>query len=551
MPNPFNQESIPRLPERRDNAENFFTYLMLTSGSGRPALSWQIYAELKRNFELYKERNQVLSELCARPDGSQRIAEFWKQIAIGVPSHIAREWEPENRKMLALKHLASYFEKHCYYAANRVRAQSSNCSWEDYLCYARVSIYNYDNLLKLLRSYNTDRQASLDTYIQQTLIRVINSESDIGKFSPWRLLDKKSDLELREALQNAYREPYLSQFIFARKYFKKVYCFNKVNNPAIRQRGQKWLEADSEDFQEAAECYNAEKSLSSAPYEVSAGANISGKQMQAWMKICINALQNYPNFINFPLSLGVLQEQDTEELFYKLEMGNSNTDEVKNSPAKVSELSNMIDSAFDEHIANLKPDQHKILLFYYGFGFKQKQLELKLKLNQSSISRRLTTIELKLLEALVKVSAPERWVPQQVVTWLERNCSATLHSELIQKALDRAIRELDSKEQEILRLRYGQQVAEENIADRLGINLLEVDAAISQAQHKLQAKLIKVLNAWQKKCVGQWLAKFYHDQILAASRTLNLPLEGEDTSKNIDPIVQQCLQTLTASKKGE
>ncbi|NJK67693.1 MAG: hypothetical protein HC941_15220 [Microcoleus sp. SU_5_3] len=81
------------------------------------------------------------------------------------------------------------------------------------------------------------------------------------------------------------------------------------------------------------------------------------------------------------------------------------------------------------------------------------------------------------------------------------------------------------------------------------MNLLEVDAAISQAQHKLQAKLIKVLNAWHKKYVGEWLVEFYKAQILAACRTLNLSLEGEDTYKNIDSIVQECLQTLTASTK--
>ncbi|NJK67694.1 MAG: sigma-70 family RNA polymerase sigma factor [Microcoleus sp. SU_5_3] len=462
MPNPFNQESIPRLPERRDNAENFSTCLVLATRNNRPALMWQNYAELQRNFELYKEQAPVLSQLCDRPDGIKSIAEFWRQIAIYDPSHIAQEWEPENRKTLALKHLASYFEKHCYHAARKVRSQSSNRPWEDYLCYARVFIYTADNLLKLLKAYNICHQTYLDTYIQQSLIKIIKAESDIGKFSPWRLLVNKSDKELRESLQKYdYREPNISQFIFARKYFKQVYRLNKVNNPAIRKTGDKWPDADSEDFRAAAECYNAEKSLPSAPHEVSAGANISGEQMQAWMKICITALQNYPKFINLPLSLEVLQEEDREGLFDESELDKANTDEVENSDKKAREPS---DLSFRKQLASLKPDQHTILLLYYGAGFKQKQLELKLKLNQSSISRRLTTIERRLLEALVEVSEPDRWVAKYVVEWLQKNFRAPLRSDLIQAALVQATTELDSKEQEVLRLRYGQQVAEKNIA---------------------------------------------------------------------------------------
>ncbi|MEG4814872.1 hypothetical protein [Microcoleus sp. K5-D4] len=552
MPNPFNQESIPRLPEHGDNAENFFTYLMLATRNNRPVLKWQNYPEVKRNFELYKERNRTLSQLCDQPDGIQSIAEFWRQIAIDAPSSIALEWEPKNRKTLALKHLASYFEKSCYHAAREVRLQSSTLPWEEYLCYARIFIYNSDNLLRLLRSYNISERASLDTYIQQSLIKVIKAESDIGKFSPWRLLDNKSDKELYESLQKYdYREPNISQFIFARKYFKQVYRFNKVNNPAIRQRGQKWPDADSEDFQAAAECYNAEKSLPSAPHEVLAGANISGKQMQAWMKICITALQNYPKFINLPLSLEVLQKQGREGLLDESKLENLKSDELEDSDTKARAAFNRTNSAFHKQLESFKPEQHAILLLYYGAGLKQNTLENLLGIDQTSISRKIRKMKINLLETLGNLSKPDRWVAKYVVGWVQKNFRAPLRSDLIQAALVQATKELDSKEQEVLRLRYGQQIAEENIARQLDMNLLEVADTISQAQHKLQAKLIKNLNNWEKKYVEEWLAKFYQAQILAACGTLNISLDGEDASQIIDSIVQQCLQTLTASKKGE
>jgi len=542
MLNPFNQEIIPRLPDRRDNAENFFTYLILATRNRRPVIQWQNQAGLKRNFELYQECNQTFSQLCSQPNQTQHIAEFWRQIAIN-PSLSVQDWEPENRKTLALQHLASYFEKDCYYAAIEVGPKSSDCFWEEYLYCARVFICNSENFIKLLQSYNVSHQASLDTYIQQSLIKTIHAS--ISKFSRWRLLTHESDKYLREALQRAgTQEPNISQFIFARKYFKQVYRFNKVNNPAIRKPGQKWPNPDSEDFQAAAECYNAEKYLPSAPHEVSAGSNINGQQMQVWMKICIAALQNYPKSIKPQFSIEALQEQGHEGFLDKSQLENANIAKAKNSGTAVRELLNRTDSGFRKQLESLTPDQHKILLLYYGAGFKQKQLAIQLNLNQSSISRRLDAIKIQLLQAMVEMSQPHQWVPDYVVEWLQKNFRAPLHSDLIQVALVQAIKELESEEQEVLRLRYGQQVAEEKIATELGMDLLVVSAIISQAQQKLQANLIKVLNTWVKEYVEKWLVNFYQAQFLAAGQTLNLSLGGKNTYQTIDTMLQECLQTL-------
>jgi len=549
MPNPFNQEIIPRLPERRDNAENFFTYLILATRNRGPVIQWQNDAELKRNFELYQECSQTFLQLCRQPNPTKNIAEFWRQIAIN-PSLSVQDWEPENRKTLALQHLASYFEKDCYYAAIEVGSKSSDSFWEEYLYCARVFICNHENFIKLLQSYNVSHQASLDTYIQQSLIKTIHAS--ISKFSRWRLLTHESDKYLREALQRAgTQEPNISQFIFARKYFKQVYRFNKVNNPAIRKPGQKWLNPDSEDFQAAAECYNAEKYLSSAPHEVSAGSSINGEQMQAWMKICIAALQNYPKSINPQLSIEALQEQGHEGFLDKSQLEKANIAKPTNSSTALRELLNRTDFAFRKQLESLKPDQHKILLLYYGAGFKQKQLAIQLNLNQSSISRRIDSIKIQLLQAMVEMSQPHQWVANYVVEWLQKKFRAPLRSDLIQVALVQAIKELESEEQEVLRLRYGQKAAEEKIATELGIDLLAVSAIIFQAQQKLQANLIKVLNTWMKEYVEKWLVNFYHAQILAAGKTLNLSVAGKDTSQIIETIVQECLQTLMSCKKGE
>lgn len=541
MPNPFNQESIPRLPERRDNANNFCTYLMLATRNSHPVIEWKNHAHLKRNFELYQQRNQQLSCLCSQPNQTKKLAEFWREIAIDS-SPISQDWEPQNRQILALEHLASYFETECYHAARTVWLISKDFAWDEYLCCARVFIYNRDHLLRLLQSYSLSHQTALDTYIQQTLIKVIKSEASIGKFSRWRLLAKKSDKELQEALQRfGYQEPNISQYIFARKYFKQVYRFNKVNNPATRKTGQKWPEPDIEDFQAAAECYNAEKSLPTAPHEVSAGSNISGEQIQAWIKICIAALQNYSKPINpqlLPELPGGILDLPSPDI-------------IEDSGTSTKESLKKINSNFREELKNIKPEQHKILLLYYGAKFKQNQVAKQLQVNQSVISRRLDAIKMKLIQTMVEMSQPHSWVANYVAGWLQRNYRAPLHSDLIQVALVQAIKELESQEKEVLRLRYGEGDTAEKIAYQLSRDLSEVNTIISQTQQKLQANLIKVLNSWVKEYVEKWLEKFYQSQILAACGTPNLPVGGKDVSQTIDSIVQECQKTLMNYKKGE
>jgi DNA-directed RNA polymerase specialized sigma24 family protein len=555
MPNPLNQENIPRLPVRRDNAEHFFTYLIVDNCNGSPVIQWQNQAHLKRNFELYKERNEELLHLCSQPNKSQSIAEFWRQIAIDNPSLIAQEWEPKNRKILALKHLASYFEKQSYYAARTVSSKSNDLPWEEYLCCARTFIYNFDALLRLLRSYNLSHQTSIDTYIQQSLIKVIKSEADIGKFSPWRLLTKKSDKELLEALLRAgYQEPDISRFIFARKYFKQVYRLNKLNNPTIRQTGKRWSEPDSKDFQAAAECYNAEKYLSSAPHEVSAGLNINGKQMQAWMKICIDVLQKYPKSINLIFMEEIKQqgeeteEQDGEELLDESKLKEINL-EAEELDSEENPLLYETKSAFQRELDRLKPEQHKILLLYYGADFNQKQIEMKLQVSQSAISRRLNTIKKQLLKTLIQKSHPHQWVTNYVVKWLHKNFRAPQHSELGEAALVQATKELSYLEQQVLFLRYGQKVHEEKIGNQLGMSLLEVNTKISESQYKLQSHLIEQISDWEKQYVEKRLKNFYRSKLSEACQIPYLSLDREYLNQNIDRIVEECLHNLIVTNK--
>ena len=528
-----NQENIPRLPKRPNNSDFFCTYLIWKTDHSQVIFQWQNSPYLKRNFDLYQRNDHEFAQFCSLPNGIIDILKFWKNIAIDA-SPIVQQWESQNRRQLALNHLTSYFDTSCYYATRQVLLISKAKSWEDYLSSARIVINNSDKLVKLLKSYD-DSQAYLHTYIQQIMIREIQNQQNICQYSPWRLLIEKSEIQLREALQiSGIQEPNLSQYLFARKCLKPVYSLNKVQNPALRKSGDKWLEPDSEDFQAAAHSYNAGKSLCSAPHEIFAGSNLSREQMQDWMKICITALQNYPK------SLENIQEEDNEKLCDQSQPEDINL-EAEESDLEANPRSKEIKVAFEKEFYRLKLDQQQILLLYYGAGLKQKQLEIKLGTSQSAISRRLHTIKKQLLKTLIQKSQPHEWVTNYVVEWLHKSFRAPRHSDLIEAALVQATKELSSENQQVLLMRYGEQVSEQNIATQLGISLLDVNTIIDQSQYKLETHLIKKLHDWEEKCVDEWLKSFCKSKILAICRTLNLYLEIEDDQQIIDRFVEEHL----------
>ncbi|MEZ2240171.1 sigma-70 family RNA polymerase sigma factor [Microcoleus sp.] len=550
-----NQENIPKLPERLNNSDVFCTHFILNTESYHQFFQWKNDNRLKRNFELYKKNNEVFAQFCSQSNDIINILEFWKNLVIDA-SPTVQQWERPDRRQLALGHVRSYLETSCYYAAREVCSKSKIRSWDDYLSSARIFIHNSDKIVKLLKSYDSS-QASLKTYIDNILIKEIKNQEDICKYSSWRLVVEKSEIKLREALERyGIPEAKISQYIFGRKCFEPVYKFNKVQNPMLRRSGDKWLDPDSEDFQAAAESYNAEKFLSSAPHEVSAGSNISGEQMQAWMNTCIDALRKYENPTidssedidkrskkNKPQDNdGCLDDSDSEDI----SLGAEESDSEANPRFEETK------SAFYKELDRLRLDQHQILLLYYGAGLNQKQIEIQLQVSQSAISRRLNTINKKLLNTLIQKSQPDRWVRSYVVEWLHKSFQSPQNSELLEATLVEAVQELDYSERQVLFLRYGdEQVNEQNIANQIGISLLEVNAIIDTSQYKLEAYLIKELPHWEKQYVEEWLKEFYKSKVLVVCENLNLSLEGEDTSQIIDRIVEEYLQSLIVTEIGE
>ncbi|MBD2002738.1 MULTISPECIES: sigma factor-like helix-turn-helix DNA-binding protein [Cyanophyceae] len=544
--------SIPKLPNRDYPIELFSVYMTLENKNGRLTIQLKSEPNLKRNVELYKNRHKKFVSLCNQQDKGRGLVQFWMDIALKdlTPKE---EWEPANRVQMALEHLTVYCEESCYRAAEQVWKEDKYQSWEEYLFFARCFIYEQNKFKQILDKYNFDN-SSLNTYITGVLIRTIKDKAAVSKFSRWRLLCKKSDKELKEALfRDGHSEPEISRFLFARKYFKQVYQINQVQNPTKRT-GQKWPNPDGQDFQEAVKYYNAEKLLPSAPHEVSASTNITDEQLKAWMELCIAALQNYPKSIAPRFSIEALQsagrEVESEESQEILELDLQGSIEAEESVENQGNLVNRTEAALRQQLLSLKPEQQELVLLYYGFGLEQAQLAVRFEVTQSAISRRLNTIELRLIKTLSGLGQPTEWVTQYVAGWLEYNYQAPIYLDLIHAALVEAIKKLDPQERELLRLRYGQKLDEQEIAIQLGITKSEVNEALIKAKSKLQIALLNVINNKIKQYISIWLWVFGKNLVKSACENLNIFLIQKEDSKIIEAVLEECVKGLHQSNQG-
>lgn len=218
MLNFTNRKNVPRLPKHKNNAQKFYTYLILNNEKGLSSLQWKNQPILERNIKLYEQMHDEFRNLCSQQDRGNGIAQFWRQVVLNQQTTVS--WEPTNKTQLAWEHLASYFEEKCYWTAKDLCRDCDLETWEKFLCLARLVIYNPLKLREILVRYNPSK-ANIDSYIYKALTKHVKSETNQNTFSRWRLLYSKSDKELKEALQVFGRkEPEISQVIFARKYFK-------------------------------------------------------------------------------------------------------------------------------------------------------------------------------------------------------------------------------------------------------------------------------------------------------------------------------------------
>lgn len=492
---------LPVLLKHQHLVHRFYMYMIVDNSINRRAIQWRPELHLQRNINLYQTQHDLFATLLNQKN-EQGLVQFWLDIALNnLPSKY--NWEPENRIQKAWEHLSLYCEESCYRAALQVWKDNRCKCWEEYIFIARCLIYDPVKFREILAKYDPSI-SPLYVYIIEVLRKTIKDEGAVAKFSKWRLLCKKSNKELKEALiRYGIFEPEVSRFLFARKYFRQVYQFNKIQNPATRS-GQRWIEPDSNDFQEAAQYYNAEKSLAIAPHQVAIAKDVTREQLHEWMEICITALRNYPQSITPSISLEVIST-----VSYEIEPSFSFYLEIENSIFEQKSLCQRTDEVLQQELLALNDNQKEILYLYYGLGWNQKQIAAKFAVTQGAIARRLQTIERRLINAVYSLKQPPQWVTEYVTTWLKYNYETPDRSDLIHAALVTAIQRLNAQSQNLLRLYYGQKLDTNAISKKLCLPLSIVKELLSQINYELESALLKELDLIVRKFLDVWLNKQY------------------------------------------
>jgi RNA polymerase sigma factor (sigma-70 family) len=518
---------MPTLPNPGYFFRRFYLYMAVDRKVGRSVIQWKPESHLKRNINLYQIKHDYFSRLLnqdndtpkeslSRRSDTLRVAcfpggvydrgmvKFWIDIALNdFPAKQA--WEPENRVKKAWEHLSLYCEESCYRAASQVWKDTKYQCWEEYIFLARCLIYNTEKFRTILTKYDTSA-SSLHTYMTEVLRKTIKDEGAIAKFSKWRLLCKKSGKELKEALiRYGIFEPEISRFLFARNYFKQIYQINKIQNPANRT-GQRWVEPDINDFQEAARYYNGEKHLAIAPHQVAAGKEVTGEELQAWMEICITALQSYPNSINPSISLDVLSATGWEVEFIGVSAPLDRL-EFEHSSLESGNICQETETVLLTELLALNYEQQEILYLYYGLGWNQKQIAAKFGVTQGAIARRLQTVEKRFVNTMYNLKRTPEWVTSYITAWLKSNYETPKHTDLIHVALVAAINKLDIQAKNLLHMYYGQKLGTDVISDRLGISFEEVTEYLQKTQCQLETELIQEIDGMLKKFLNIWLRK--------------------------------------------
>ena len=502
---------------------------------------WQSSPHLKRNLQLYRDRHEEYSLLNRQPDAEKLLLKFWLNLVFNDRSPQAA-WEPPQRKELAWLHLTAYCQDACYTATRQVWGKNQEKPWPEYLDFARHLVCDRAKLGKLLLEYDSS-QAALKTYLEKVLINTIKNDAKVSRYSPWRLLCKKGDRELRGALSRAqYTEAEIVRYLAARKFFLPIYKINQLKNPS--QRSQTLPPPDSADFEEAAKHYNAEKYESSTDHEVSTGPNIDGQELKLWMERCIEALQSYPRSIVPRLSIEIFQERG-----YELEDSNSPGLEGIIDEPQFGQASGQAGLGFRPEVENifrdlarsLQASQQKSILLYYGFGLTQKEVEAICQVSQSGLSRRLTNFKKKFLQSLLELSQPGQRIPQYVADWLEHDYQTPHRSDLLEMALLEAHKTLSDRDRQVLRLRYAERVSPETVALQLG-GQQEADRILEQAIHKLQKALLQQIQKWTKQYVEQWLENYYGNIAKSACQELKISWSRRKEPENFTRILTEDLK---------
>lgn len=502
-------------------SDQFWTLYNFTETSGHPPFKRLIQNRLR-------ERIQKLVQLHPEWDDND-YANYFIEI-------LNEDSQAETQKRLAHWHLLSYFDRDRCYLIWR-----SWCRLPFYAAYAEnlyaltnEHLCNREKLQQYLNKYeaSSDNRANLKTYMVGVLRNVMRHHVNLE--SRWHLLCdveinssrkfQKAAERLREALKNSgSKEPEISQYLFAWRYFVPVYKNNRVYHPN-RREGDKWPEPEFSDFAETARDYNSQRFQPGAPLQVAVGAAVAPARIQQWMKICIDALQQSSQIIEVSYDATSIEQPD-----YESRNSWEALEKEEESAESLQELDLILRGEIDKIEQNLdnirsqipKSCRQAVMPLCYPHRLAlltQEQLSSKIGVHQGTISRYISrNVEAPLLEKFQKLTSEQFNPTAYAKTFLNEKFTNFNSAHPVEAKLFAAIADLDAQSQQILKLSYGQKMniigLTQTLTQEKPISQEEVKQKLSAAQNQLQTNFLNLFNQWQSNYVKLWLKNYYQNLI--------------------------------------
>ena len=319
-------------------------------------------------------------------DSANFWALYWHQVWQQQPTSLARE------------HLAAYLQEVCFWSATKTIGGFSSSQYNVSDCF-QVAISRIE---KVLKGFDRERGFNLKSYASITfanLIReLLRQQKEIDICSDWSLLRKLSQKRMIEALANAGLDSdVIERHILAWNCLKTVYVPERATST------RKLPKPEPETWLAIAELYNRERQTQlEQPAET-----VTAESVEKWMLICVKAARSYlfPNVtsINQPkpgYDSGEIAEFIVGEVDDSLLTDMITDEEVAQRSQQQTDINQFLISL----IAELKPEEQKLLELYYSLGLKQAEIAKELDTKQYTISRKLSKVRKELLKALANWS---------------------------------------------------------------------------------------------------------------------------------------------------
>ncbi|OUL24646.1 hypothetical protein BV372_28775 [Nostoc sp. T09] len=444
--------------------------------------------------------------------------------------------QPETEKRLAHWHLLAYFDRdRCYLIwKSWCRLPFYAAAAENLYALTNEHLCNREKLQQYLNKYaaSSDNTANLKTYMVGVLRNVIRHH--VNRESRWHLLCdvevsssrkfQKVEERLREALKNSgSREPEISQYLFAWRYFVPVYKNNRVYHPN-RREGDKWPEPEFSDFAETAKDYNSQRFQPGAPLQVAVGADVAPATIQQWMNICIDALQQSSQIIEVSYDANNSEQPDREshtswETLEKEEEPAESLQEIDLIlNREIAQIEQNLDSIRSQIPKSCRQAVMPLCYPHRLVLLTQQQFSSKINVHQGTISRYISkNVEAPLLERFQQLTSERINPTAYVTTFLTEKFSNFNSANLIEAQLIAAIADLDPESVQILKLSYGQKLniieLTQTLSQEKPTSQEEVQQKLSAAQNQLQTSFLNLLNQWQIAYVKSWLKNYYQNLI--------------------------------------